>query len=73
MNNNLEGNIRVRGAALSTVYHQRIKTRMQKIEQVKNEIESYNGPLQLMYDGKKVNGRERMVVLDRRTIYRFIA
>ena len=63
VNKSLSTNTTVKGASKSGVYKHRVKVRNEQIRKVDEELKSQIGPLQLMFDGKKINGRERMVVI----------
>ena len=64
VNENSDSSIlKVKGASKSTVHNQRIKAREERIKRAEEILKKQKGPVQLMFDGKKINGRERMVVV----------
>ena len=58
-----DDNLIVQPASKSTVHRQRIKCREKHLEEMDNKLAEAQGPIQLMFDGKKINERERMVVV----------
>ena len=45
------------------VYRERVKERELRIAEMEEKINNIIGPVQIMFDGKKINNRERMVVI----------
>ena len=56
-------NIKFHGLNYTTVFRHRIKERNQQVECLNNLISSHPGPFQLMFDGKKINDKERLVII----------
>ena len=62
VNNNAE-DLTVKTITKSQVHRTRIKHREQKLQETEEKVNSACGPFHLMFDGKKIDDRERMVVV----------
>ncbi len=60
--NSATEDIKVSGGSHMLVYHDRVRYREELIKRLEIVILALEGPLQLQFDGKKINGRERLVV-----------
>ena len=57
------GDLRVVPSSKSTVHRNRVKHRETHLLEMEKALSQSPGPFQLMFEGKKINGKERMVVV----------
>ena len=55
--------VKVVPSSKSTIHRKRIKCRDEHLIKMERAISEAKGPFQLMFDGKKIDGKERMVVV----------
>ena len=46
-----------------TVYRQWLRDRDRKVKEMEEKLKCEEGPMQLMFDGKRLDGKERMAVI----------
>lgn len=63
INEESPSNLQVKSSSKSTIHRQRLKCREEHLVKMEKALADARGPLQIMFDGKKINGRERMVVV----------